>query len=493
VGGVETTFDYNVVGALSNVGYRFRSQQARLLSITQQEQWALLSLRDNINDYLAQVAAITGRAPQVYVEDAVLGNFDYTGTWEISDIALTRDGGTQFLLKIIGNDSPTFHGRKEFPDDNTSQLVYQYRTRMDYAVYDVTKIDGVTKNVLLSTRRQQLDASGYNTFNISELAKGYVSATGGVALQVVAISTDYFGNTDTVTTDPCLLVSARVPEVNYGLYTLFNPETGGMVLPTTGRRLLYGADTVYPFYANFITNTMLGEGSIVQLRVDLYHASTLVDTVFTTVPTLQGLNTVDLSEYPAVVSAILSRKPTSIRLSAGYFAATVGEFTDEFTAEFTINTQGAIHQSGYYAVECRNYTLDNRRDFYFSYQNGIGGLSTHLSREYRRMGRPEIVALRNADTISNSVARETEYVELTFRHAGLYGLKFLLGYDIENVLKYDGIYESQTIERIGADGSRVAWIVQQADYDISNGTLYKDITFTIYRPVGMVVANQNFQ
>lgn len=481
------TFDYNVVGALSTVSYRFRAVEARLNKITQQEQWALLSLRENINNYLMQVSTITGRTPQVYLEDRVEGLYDYTGSYEVAEIKTDATGNTQLLLKAIGNNSPTFYGNKDFPDDNTSQLVYQYRTRMTYEVYDVTTVNGVSRNVLIATRRQQLSSSGYNSFNISELAKGYISSTGSVTFRVVVTSTDYFGNTDTVTTDPCILVQARVPEINYGLYTLFNPETQGEILPTTGYQLLYNDNTVYPFYVNFITNPLVGaEGVTMQMRVRLYQKDILLDTQFVTIPTVVGLNTVDIAQYPTVVASIIARKPTSIRVDVSFRSASFGEFTSEFNEEFDTSQPGGAGQSLAYEVTCRQYSLDNRRDFYFSYQNGIGGLSTYLCTEYRRLTEPEIVALRNASTISNSVARETESAELTFKYADLKGLDFLLGYRIDGLLKYDGIYESQNVQRIGADGSRLVWIIRSATYDFPNSTLYKDITFTIYRPIGMI-------
>lgn len=487
------TFDFNVVGALSTVSYRFRSVQAKMNKITQQEQWALLSLRENINDYLQRVATISGRNPQVYLEDTVEGLYNYTGSYEVAEIKTDGSGNTQILLKAIGNNSPTFYGLKDFPDDNTSQLVYQYRTRMTYEVYDVTPINGVSKNVLLATRRQQLSASGYNAFNISELAKGYVSATGGIALKVVVTSSDYFANTDTVTTDPCILVQARVPEINYGTYILFNPETGGEILPTTGYQLLYNDGAVYPFYVNFITNSLMGaEGVAVQMKVQLFQKDTLLDTQFISIPTVVGLNIVDLAQYPNLVASIIARKPTMLKVEVLYRSALMGEFTDQFNDEFSKAQEGGSGQSPAYDITCKQYALDNRRDFYFSYQNGIGGLSTYLCTEYRRITEPEIVALRNASTISNSVARETESVELTFKYADLKGLDFLLGYRIDRLLKYDGIYESQNIQRIGSGGSRLMWIIKPANYDLPNSTLYKDVALTIYRPVGMVLDPEDF-
>lgn len=488
------TFDFNVVGALSTVSYRFRSVQAKLNNITQQEQWALLSLRGNINDYLQQVATISGRNPQIYLEDTVEGAYNYTGAYEVAEIKTDNFGNTQILLKAIGNNSPTFYGLKEFPDDNTSQLVYQYRTRMTYEVYDVTPINGISKNVLLTTRRQQLSNSGYNSFNISELAKGYVSATGGIALKVVVTSVDYFGNTAAIATDPCILVQARVPEINYGNYILFNPETGGEILPTTGYQLLYNEGAVYPFYVNFITNSLMGtEGVSMQMKVQLYQNDTLLDTQFISIPTVVGLNTVDLAQYPNLAASIIARKPTTIKVEVLYRSALSGEFTEEFNDQFSKSQQGGSGQSPAYVITCRRYTLDNRRDFYFSYQNGIGGLSTYLCTEYRRITAPEIVALRNASTISNSVARETESTELIFKYADLKGLDFLLGYRIDRLLKYDGIYESQNVQRIGAGGSRLMWIIRSADYDLSNSTLYKDVTLTIYRPIGIVPDNEDRQ
>lgn len=483
----DTSFDYNVVGVLSTVSYRFRSVQAKMNKITQQEQWALLSLRENINDYLSKVATISGRNPQVYLEDTVDGLYNYTGSYEVAEIKTDISGNTQILIKAIGNDSPTFYGLKDFPNDNTSQLVYQYRNRMTYEVYDVTPINGFSKNVLLTTRRQQLSASGYNAFNISELAKGYVAETGGVAIKVVVTSTDYFANTDTVTTDPCTLVQARVPEINYGTYILFNPKTGGEILPTTGYQLLYNNSEVYPFYVNFITNSLMGaEGVAMQMKIQLFQKDTLLDTQFISIPTTVGLNIVDLAQYPNLTNSIIARKPTTIKVEVLYRTTISGEFTSEFNSEFDVGAIGGSGQSTAHTISCRHYVLDNRRDFYFSYQNGIGGISTYLCNEYRRITEPEIVAMRNASSISNSVARETESIELTFKYVDLKGLNFLLGYSIDSLLKYDGIFESQNIQRIGSGDIRLPWIIKGSSYDLSNSTLYKDIIMTIYRPLGMI-------
>lgn len=490
--GETTTFDYNVVGALSTISYRFKDDQAKLLSITQQETWALLTLRGNINDYLNEVAAVTGKPVQVYLEDTAPGVFDYTGVYRIAEIKNDSDGNTQLLLKSSTDESPTFYGVKEYPDDFTSQLVYAYKTKVAFNVYDVSEINGVAKRVLLVSQRQQLDASGYVSFNISELAKGYLGESGSVTLAVHATATDYFSNSSEVETSPCILVMARVPEINYGLYTLFNPETGGQILPTTGYRLLYNASQVYPFYVNFVTNNIFGQaGLLVQLQLDLYQSDLLIGTIYVTIPTTTGLNTVDISEYPDAVAAIVDKKPTHIDARVIYHTTEYGEFnSEEFTDQFDIDKLGGAGESHVYSIECAQYTLDNRRDFYFAYQNGFGGISTYLCTEFRRLTTPEVNGLRNAAQISNAVARETETAELTFKYADVRGINFLLGYDVTKVLKYDGIFESRNVTRIGAGGTRVLWIVKPADYGVSNADLYKDIAVTVYRPIGVVYAGE---
>lgn len=485
--GSTATFDFNVVGALSTISYRFKDDQAKLLNITQQETWALLTLRGNINDYLNAVATVTGKPVQVYLEDTVPGVYDYTGVYRIAEIKADGSGNTQILLKSPTDESPTFYGAKEYPDDYSSQLVYAYKTKVAFSVYDVSEINGVAKRVLLVSQRQQLDASGYVSFNISELAKGYLGEAGSVTLAVHATATDYFGNSSEVETDPCVLVQARVPEVNYGIYTLFNPETGGEILPTTGYRLLYNEAQVYPFYVNFVTNDIFGQAGLhVQLKLALYQADQLVDTVFITIPTVTGLNIVDLSGYPEAVSTIVSKKPTSIDVSVIYYTTDYGEFNgEEFTDEFDIDKLGEGGQSHAYSIPCAQYRLDNRRDFYLAYQNGFGGVSTYLCTEFRRLTTPEVNGLRNASQISNAVARETETAELTFKYTDVRGINFLLGYDVTKVLKYDGIYESRNVTRIGAGGTRVLWIVKPADYGVANADLYKDVAVTVYRPIGM--------
>lgn len=486
--GSSRTFDYNVVGALSTISYRFKDDQAKMLNITQQETWALLTLRENINDYLNAVATATGKPVQVYLEDTVPGVFDYTGVYRIAEIKTNADGDTQILLKSPIDESPTFYGNKEFPDDYTSQLVYGYKTKVTFNVYDVSRINGVDKRVLLATQRQQLDASGYVSFNISELAKGYLGESGGITLAVQATVTDYFGNSSEVETLPCILVQARVPELNYGTYTLFNPETGGQILPTTGYRLLYNESEVYPFYINFVTNDILGQaGLLVQLRVNMYQSDRIIDTVFVTIPAATGLNAVDLSEYKEVAGAIVKKKPERLDISVLYSTVKPGEFNDkEFTDQFNISQLDGSGQSNACSIPCVQYTLDNRRDFYFAYQNGLGGISTYLCTEFRRLTTPEVNGLRNASQISNAVARETETTELSFKYTDIRGLDFLLGYNVTKVLKYDGIYESRNVTRIGAGGTRVLWIVKPTDYGVDNADLYKDISVTVYRPIGTI-------
>lgn len=485
-------FDYNVVGTLSNVSYTFRPQQAQMLAITQHENWASLELRGNINEYLSKVSDATAREPQIFIEDTLTEGFNYTGVYTVMDSRVSSSGNSLLRLKFPNSDTTTFYGDKSWPDNHDSQLVYKYRTRITYRVLDMTPVLGVPRNILLATQRQQLNSTGYNNFNISELAKGHVSTTGSVALQVEVTATDYFGNSESTTTDPCVLIMARNPEVNYGRYTLFNPESNGQILPTTGYRLLYNKHGIYPFYVNFVTNTIIGRGGVVvQIKVQLYNNETLVNTQFATIPPIVGLNTVDLSAITTIAQSIADNKPTSISVQVLYHTTVMGEFTEQFThTEFNATHKGGAGQSATMTVPCKFYELDNRRDFYFSYQNGLGGLSTYLCTEYKRSTEPEIVALRNASTISNSVARETESVELTMKYTDLRGLDFLLGYKADTMAKYDGIYESQNVTRIGPDASRMEWIIKSNSYDLPNATLYKDVNINIYRPIGMTTYSE---
>ena len=160
----------------------------------------------------------------------------------------------------------------------------------------------------------------------------------------------------------------------------------------------------------------------------------------------------------------------------------------QFTNQYFISGQAGDGVGATVQVPCVKYELDNRRDFYFIFQNGIGGLSSYLCTEYTRQVDPEIVALRNADTIGNSIARETETVELVFKYIDLIGLKFLFGYDIHTLTKVDGVYESITVTRVGAKGDKVTWIISEGQYDLPNSTKYKDISFSVYRPIGMAQA-----
>lgn len=477
------TFDYNVVGVLSNVNYTFKSLQAIPLSITREGAYLLLSLKTNIKNYLDQVVATTRKEAQVYFEDTQNGIYNYSGAYRVYTV-YNVGGLTQLVLKNLTNDSPTYYQDKIYPDDNSSQLVYQYRNTFTFNVFDVTTINGVQKQIPLTQVRQQLSSTGYSVFNISEIAKGYTNTTGGVAVQIEVTEKDYFGNTSTITTKPCLFVRSRLPEINYGLYTLFNPENGGVILPTTGYKLLYDTNKVFSYYVNFVCNEMVSEWGIsIKLRVRLYRDISLVSTEYITIPAMPGLNTIDISVYQNLINAITTRKPTSLKVSAVYQGVNLGEFDNQFTEQFKVTTSGSTFYSQEYYVEAQNYTLNNRRDFYFSYQNGIGGLSTFLCVEYKRVTEPEIVALRNAETISNSVARETESATLIFRYADLQGLKFLLGYDVSKIQKNDGIFESLNVTRIGSEGDTMQWIIKGASYEMANSDLYKDLTFTIYRPL----------
>lgn len=493
-----TGFKYNVVGALSTVSFRFKSLQAKLVKVTNWNQFALIEVSADIKEYLEQVAAAMGTTyAQVYIEDTDPNGFNYSKSYNVHLHENTAEGHSQLELHDIANDNTkTFYGVKSWADNYDSQCVYQYRNNLTFEVYDTTPANGIVRDVLLYTNRTQLAANGYASCNISELAKGYVGETGGIGLSVKVTSRDFFGNAAEVMTEQCILVRARVPQINYGSYIMYNPENKGQVLPTTGYRLFYGAEHVWPFYVNFITNDLMGEeGITVRLTVSFCKAGSQVGRAIVQIPTVVGLNVIDLTD-PSLVAhgatihdLILQYQPDTLRVTPSYVIQNEGEFESaQFTNQYFIFGQAGDGVGATVQVPCVKYELDNRRDFYFVFQNGIGGLSSYLCTEYTRQVDPEIVALRNADTIGNSIARETETVELVFKYTDLIGLKFLFGYDIHTLTKVDGVYESITVTRVGAKGDKVTWIVSEGQYDLPNSTKYKDISFSVYRPIGMTQA-----
>lgn len=493
-----TGFKYNVVGALSTVSFRFKSLQAKLVKVTSWNQFALMEVDADIKEYLEQVATAMGTAyAQVYIEDTDPSGFNYSKSYNVHLHENTAEGHSQLELHDIANDNTkTFYGTKSWADSYESQCVYQYRNNLTFEVYDTTLANGVVRDVLLYTNRTQLAANGYASYNISELAKGYVGETGGIGLSVRVVSRDFFGNTAEITTDQCILVRARVPQINYGSYIMYNPENKGQMLPTTGYQLFYGAERVWPFYVNFITNDLMGEeGVSVRLTVSFRRAGSQIGRAIVSIPTVVGLNVIDLTD-PSLAAGgstihdlILQYQPDSLVVTPSYVIQNAGEFeTSQFTNEYFITDQAGDGVGASMTIPCTKYELDNRRDFYFVFQNGIGGLSSYLCMEYTRKVDPEIVALRNADTIGNSIARETETVELSFKYIDLAGLKFLFGYDIHTLTKVDGVYESITVTRVGAKGDKVVWIVSEGQYELPNSAKYEDISFSVYRPIGMTQA-----
>ena len=482
------TFNYNVVGANNNVTYTFRSLQAKLDTIGRDSSTgnAIVTLRENITDYLLQVKQITGNNPVIYIDDKIVA---YTGVYYALNAA-TVGSVTRFVIANIGNAASTYLGDVDFPDDYTSQIVYKYRNIFQFEVYDVSYVGTTQLHTLITTVRQQSNRNGEVVFNVSEIVKGYVPENGALSVSVKATETDYFGNTDNIDTDDLHLIDAGISTINYGEYILFNPNTAGTLLDTTGYRLIYNPSKIYPFYINFICNETVIQRAIrsVEAYVNIYSSNmTVVNTVSVPISINIGLNVIDISGNQDLLFALNRYKPTKVGISIIFNYEITGEFdrTQFNPDEFDTPPAGEMPtlKSHEYLCDCINYTLNNRRDFLFIYDNGIGGKSSYLCNQFKQYTEPEIVALRNQDNISNRVARETELVDLIFKYEDLNALRFLFGYDVSLISKESGIYESRNIVRIGELGDTKTWIIQSNTYDVTNEDLYKDFTLTLYRPL----------
>lgn len=481
------TFHYNVLGVRNLVNYVFRSLEAKIDNISQgTSSYALVTLRENITDYLTQTALAGGQTPVIYLDDNAAGT-NYSGAYRAINIK-TVSGVTQFYLMNVGNDAPTFFGAKQFGDDYTSQVVYRYRNTFTFQVYDKTAVGSSRRSVLLATVRQQMSAQGTVVFNVAEVVKGYTPPEGTLSIQVTASEKDYFGNEAEVQTDLINFVQAYADPANYGDWIMFNPNNGGRILDSTGRILYYDSgDGAYPFFLNYILNDELldKENASLRIKLNFYREGNLLYTLFLAADIVVGLNSLDLSQYEEVSEALAQYAPDRIGASLMASYVTAGEFGSQFnSAEFRIASgSGFSRASQEYTFRALAYRLDNRRDFYFCFDNSIGGRSTMLCKQYKRQTAPEIVALRNRDTISNAVARETEYAELSFPYSDLDSLRTLYGYDLGKLGKDNGIYESRNVTRIGRYGDTKQWIIQSANYDLNNSDLYRTHSLTLYRPL----------
>lgn len=493
--GVTGLFRYDVCAARSNVGVTIRSDQAAMDNITAYGRDILLTLRSNINQYLLDVRAVTGADPNVAIEDVTGVGYNYSGKYRVSLILTSAGGNTQVVLSSIGSESPTYYGEKQFGEDNTSQFVYRHRTRYSIQIIDVTPVDGVSRNIILAERMQNSSIFGYASVNLSETALGYLEGTGGILVKAHITETDFFNNSEVLDTDSIVFVDARNPDVNYGLYTMFNPTDGGKLLPSTGRSVIYNNDTVYPFYVNFVCNEAVEDSnSNTRIHIRLKgRDGTELTTITQDVDISIGLNCIDLSKIQSFIYEISARNAYSIDIwiERSFWSGVFGEFDGrEFTDEFLISSgTPGLRVSGVTEVPCRYHVLNDRRDFYFTYQNSIGGISCMLTENYRRMTLSELSALRNSSTISNTVSRATESVELIFDRVDLSTVRFLTGYDLRESYKYDGIFESGNVDRFTSDGQRITWIVQQKEYEVQNRDLYRDLSLVIYRPIGMGANN----
>ena len=139
---------------------------------------------------------------------------------------------------------------------------------------------------------------------------------------------------------------------------------------------------------------------------------TVVNTVSVPISINIGLNVIDISRNQNLLFALNRYKPTKVGISIIFNYEITGEFdrTQFNTDEFDTPPTGEVPalRSHEYLCDCLNYTLNNRRDFLFIYDNGIGGKSSYLCNQFKQYTEPAIFVLRHQDKISNRVVGEKE-------------------------------------------------------------------------------------
>lgn len=484
--GEEAEYTFRTVAALNNITITFQSLQLVLYSITTQgSSTALGKVAGNHVSELLQVSNEIGADNfNIYIYDNDPLGYNYSGLYHILNIQYLN-GYTQFSLMNVGNTAPSYFGDKYFDPNSYSQVVYKYLNNITYEIYDNTLVGTNRVGKLLQTVYQSQEANGLSILNISEIIREYLSPSGCVAIYVVATERDFFSNTSRIESRVINFVYGYKIEENYLYNIIYNPFTMGSLLSNTFDRIYYDDDVVQPFWLNFIIQDEGYTTSSInaKLVVDIYKDDGRVQLFQQVVEMIEGMNTINICDIPNLCNMIRQQKATSIEVYITYENITKGEFTDEFTDEF-FKTQTTIPpKSGSFKIKCEEYKINNRRDFYFKFNNSLGGFSTYLCKNYERSVEDEVESLRNRYDISNVTVRQTETIKLLWTQINLDLFKELLGYDIDNIFKDNGIYESRDITQLSETGEQKTFIIKAADYGFKNGDIYNDVSFTLFRPL----------
>ena len=481
-------FIFRTVGVKNNVAVTFQSMQFPISEIKSQGgTYIQTSAPGNLTAQLEQVRNEVGVDNfNMYLFDPTTEGYNYSGLYSVLNITYAS-GKTTVVLKNIGNDASSYFGDKYFAESDRAQCVYKYLNNISYEIYDNTLVNESRVGKLLQTVVQPQEANGLSILNISEIIRSEVLPSGCKSIYINATETDYFGNTSTVISRTINFVDGYITGANYLYNVMYNPFTGGTLLESTSPVIYYNQRKVYPFYVNFIIQDLGYDSSSIQgiLNITFYDKDgDLYNSMDIAVGIVEGLNSIDLSQFSTIKDVISNIYPTYIEVKVSYLLLSQFEFNStQFTSEFKTTVAETPLVGSPYRINCELRTLNNRADFYLRYNNSVGGYSTLLSQMYDISTQNEIVSLRNRYDISNVIARQTETAKLYWKMLDLNTLNMLFGYDIDNMFKDNGIYESKEVLRIGSGGEQKTYIIKGADYGYANGDIYNDVSLDLYRPL----------
>ena len=489
--GQNQSFDYNVLAAKNNVSMTVQSEQAPIINVVNSgiANNARINLGVNISAYLAAVELQSGSSPIVFLKDNTGIAPNYTGSYQVLNISTIS--GFSVLIVQNANGTSSYQGDKSFIGSTTSQLLYRYKNYVTIKYFNRTISGSSTANIqILNTQQQNLQANGSLQIALSEATKPYIPTKGCFTLQLIVTEFDFLGEIDSVTSDFFNFVNSSLRQKNYGNLTLFNPNNGGELLPSTGFKLLYNDSKIYPFFINFVTNNNINlfTNNFITLILYFYNIDNdlLLESEIDISPEVGiGLSSIDLSLLnESFLNALNEINPYKIGARIKYSGFNSGDFVgdDFFAADWVTSDDFYSSISGEFIFECEKYSLDNLRDFYFSFNSGWGGESTFLCKMYNKMLEPEVLQLRNQDQLANFVARSSEFYDLTMKFLNLQELIFLTGNDLTSSSKQDAVYESEQIIRFDQFGVQTNWLMVPTSYSQNNTDRFKDVEFTVVRP-----------
>lgn len=487
----QKSYTFNTVGVLDNIYVGVESYQMPLSYID----GTTYATIHTPTDYTAELNQVKNELGEiiVYIYDNYEVGYNYSGRYRLENI-IYENNETTASLYFIDNEGPTFFGNKYFSDTTYSQVSYKYRNQITFNIYDYTQLGNSFVDKLITSVVQNMSTNGINYINLSEIALSYVKQTGCRMIRISVTEVDYFGNNSTLQGRPMSFIYGSLPEVNYYKYVLFNPINQGRILPTTTDKVYFNNKRIYPFYINFILQDegIPENGYNLKILYRTYVSRNgeyiIQNQIQDNVTAQRGLNVFDISSTKALIGLInenISYITVQFIYERGY---ATGQFTSQFTEEFVLAGQTETGNSIEYDVKLEFREFNDRRDFYLQYNNGIGGMSTILSTNYEESIEPEIVSLRNREVLNNLVVRSTEVMSVTFNQVNQDKLKEILGFEPSYMFKVNGIYESNSITRIGADLSEKEYIIRSATYNKDNQELYNTVKIELFRPM-----NSGFQ